>query len=218
MPPVAASAGGAGGQSTLDKGMPSYITKQSHGLLLTIIAAKMGAMMGGSALPFVCPNHPSSPLELPPSLLQQATSLCQHSQSQTILTFDTIAVGLIIGFIFGATNIIRYGPGPNGMMRTLGQYMLGSSATFGYASTSPAQLRETIEITGVDHRLDVIFIDCSSRFFMSIGTTIRTESSPILTEAFAAAQANQGRPVILKGEWERRMRQRPSSRKGGEEE
>ena len=41
------------------------------------------------------------------------------------------AVGLIIGFIFGATNIIRYGPGPNGMMRTLGQYMLASSATFG---------------------------------------------------------------------------------------
>ncbi|KAK8155048.1 reactive mitochondrial oxygen species modulator 1-domain-containing protein [Phyllosticta citrichinensis] len=42
------------------------------------------------------------------------------------------SVGLIIGFIFGATNIIRFGPGPNGMMRTLGQYMLGSSATFGF--------------------------------------------------------------------------------------
>lgn len=46
------------------------------------------------------------------------------------------AVGLIIGFIFGATNIIRYGPGPNGMMRTLGQYMLGSSATFGFVTCS----------------------------------------------------------------------------------
>lgn len=58
------------------------------------------------------------------------------------------AVGLIIGFIFGAhhsftyhatsltstgfTNIVRYGPGPNGMLRTLGQYMMGSAATFGY--------------------------------------------------------------------------------------
>ncbi|KAK4543465.1 subunit of TIM23 translocase complex [Oleoguttula mirabilis] len=75
------------------------------------------------------------------------------------------SVGMIIGFIFGATNIIRYGPGPNGMLRTLGQYMLGSAATFG--------------------------------FFMSIGTTIRTESSPIVTEAFRRAQARSGRPLIM---------------------
>ncbi|KAL2353713.1 reactive mitochondrial oxygen species modulator 1-domain-containing protein [Cryomyces antarcticus] len=65
------------------------------------------------------------------------------------------SVGLIIGFIFGATNIIRFGPGPNGMLRTLGQYMIGSATTFG--------------------------------FFMSIGTTIRTDSSPIAAEAFARA-------------------------------
>ncbi|KAF2452563.1 reactive mitochondrial oxygen species modulator 1-domain-containing protein [Lineolata rhizophorae] len=77
-------------------------------------------------------------------------------------------VGLIIGFIFGATNIIRFGPGPNGMMRTLAQYMLGSAATFG--------------------------------FFMSIGTTIRTESSPIMTEAFARAH---GRPIILPSRYRR---------------
>ncbi|KAF1958796.1 hypothetical protein CC80DRAFT_407655 [Byssothecium circinans] len=71
-------------------------------------------------------------------------------------------VGLCIGFIFGATNIIRFGPGPNGMLRTLGQYMMGSAATFG--------------------------------FFMAIGTTIRTESSPIATEAFAKGYR---RPLIL---------------------
>ncbi|KAF1809911.1 hypothetical protein P152DRAFT_440935 [Eremomyces bilateralis CBS 781.70] len=71
-------------------------------------------------------------------------------------------VGLIIGFIFGATNIVRYGPGPNGMMRTLGQYMVGSSATFG--------------------------------FFMGIGTTIRTDGSPIAAAAFARAHQN---PIIL---------------------
>jgi hypothetical protein len=58
------------------------------------------------------------------------------------------AVGVIIGFIFGAliplscrsepanivkgsVNIMRYGAGPNGVMRTLGQFMLGSGATFG---------------------------------------------------------------------------------------
>ncbi|KAK8202056.1 subunit of TIM23 translocase complex [Zalaria obscura] len=80
-------------------------------------------------------------------------------------------VGLIIGFIFGATNIIRFGPGPNGMMRTLGQYMLGSAATFG--------------------------------FFMSIGTTIRTDSSPIATQAFLRAQAH-GRPVIMPRQWNKR--------------
>lgn len=60
------------------------------------------------------------------------------------------AVGIIIGFIFGiiytscpktwksthqctgSVNIIRFGAGPSGLMRTLGQYMLGSGATFGF--------------------------------------------------------------------------------------
>ncbi|CAF9930855.1 MAG: subunit of TIM23 translocase complex [Heterodermia speciosa] len=41
-------------------------------------------------------------------------------------------VGLVMGFIFGGFNIMRYGAGPNGPMRTLGQYMLGSGATFGF--------------------------------------------------------------------------------------
>ncbi|KAL9086760.1 MAG: hypothetical protein Q9159_003979 [Coniocarpon cinnabarinum] len=72
MPPVPASAGGAGvsGPSTFDK-------------------FKMGAMMGGT-------------------------------------------VGSIIGFIFGGWNIMRFGAGPNGVLRSLGQYMLGSGATFGF--------------------------------------------------------------------------------------
>ncbi|KAG7047049.1 hypothetical protein JMJ77_0015266 [Colletotrichum scovillei] len=40
-------------------------------------------------------------------------------------------VGSVMGFVFGSVNIMRYGAGPNGIMRTLGQYMLGSGATFG---------------------------------------------------------------------------------------
>ncbi|KAH6628239.1 reactive mitochondrial oxygen species modulator 1-domain-containing protein [Chaetomium fimeti] len=71
-------------------------------------------------------------------------------------------VGTIIGFIFGTVNIFRYGAGPNGIMRTLGQYMLGSGATFG--------------------------------FFMSIGSVIRSDSSPIIQEAYLRAQR---RPIIM---------------------
>ncbi|KAK4457916.1 reactive mitochondrial oxygen species modulator 1-domain-containing protein [Cladorrhinum samala] len=71
-------------------------------------------------------------------------------------------VGCIIGFIFGTVNIFRYGAGPNGIMRTLGQYMVGSGATFG--------------------------------FFMSIGSVIRSDSSPIVQEAYLRAQR---RPIIM---------------------
>ncbi|KAI1779252.1 reactive mitochondrial oxygen species modulator 1-domain-containing protein [Hypoxylon cercidicola] len=71
-------------------------------------------------------------------------------------------VGVIIGFIFGVSSIFRFGAGPNGIMRTLGQYMLVSGSTFG--------------------------------FFMSIGSVIRTDASPIAVEAFARAQR---RPLIM---------------------
>ncbi|OQD77785.1 hypothetical protein PENDEC_c002G04233 [Penicillium decumbens] len=40
-------------------------------------------------------------------------------------------VGGIMGFIIGTVTIFQYGAGPNGVMRTLGKYMLGSGATFG---------------------------------------------------------------------------------------
>lgn len=34
-------------------------------------------------------------------------------------------------FSAGTVTIFQYGAGPNGVMRTLGKYMLGSGATFG---------------------------------------------------------------------------------------
>ncbi|KAJ5903048.1 hypothetical protein N7504_005431 [Penicillium tannophilum] len=40
-------------------------------------------------------------------------------------------VGAIMGFIGGAVVILQHGAGPNGVMRTLGKYMVGSGATFG---------------------------------------------------------------------------------------
>ncbi|KAK2867995.1 subunit of TIM23 translocase complex [Arthroderma sp. PD_2] len=42
------------------------------------------------------------------------------------------SVGLIMGFIIGTVSIFQYGAGPNGIMRTLGKYMAGSGATFGF--------------------------------------------------------------------------------------
>jgi len=42
------------------------------------------------------------------------------------------SVGLIIGFLFGGYNLVKHGPGPNGFVRSLGRYMLGSAATFGF--------------------------------------------------------------------------------------
>ncbi|KAI9172515.1 mitochondrial genome maintenance protein Mgr2 [Paramyrothecium foliicola] len=41
-------------------------------------------------------------------------------------------VGCIMGFIYGTFNVFRYGAGSQGVMRTIGQYMGASGATFGF--------------------------------------------------------------------------------------
>ena len=111
------------------------------------------------------------------------------------------AVGLIMGFLFGelATtdsastvltepsggfNIMRFGAGPNGPMRTLGQYMLGSAATFGYIITF--ELR---------NKYANYTANWQARFFMSIGSVIRTEGrSPHIAEAYSWTRA---RPMVM---------------------
>ena len=97
----------------------------------------------------------------------------------------------------GGFNIMRFGAGPNGPMRTLGQYMLVSGSTFGYVLTHPPNFMKK---TAAQDIAILILFGC--RFFMSIGSVIRTEAhSPYITEAYARARRQ---PMILPRRYMRR--------------
>jgi hypothetical protein len=104
-------------------------------------------------------------------------------------------VGVSIGFIFGSYSIIKQGPGPNGVIRSLGQYMMGSAATFAFVA-SPSLLSS---LSFLPPRRPT---DCVS-FFMSIGSAIRTEAPPGSMEAWARARAA---PVLMAAHREKERR------------
>lgn len=90
-------------------------------------------------------------------------------------------VGMVLGFLYGSFHIIRFGPGPNGMLRTIGQYMAGSGATFGYVWYRSGEKKSLV-------------IDNCFRFFMAIGHTIRTDSTRAGMLQF---HGTERRPIIL---------------------
>lgn len=140
MPPMPTNAGHPGmrERTTFDKCPPSppchpypYLTLPSSAPRANSCSpGKMGAMLGGCA-PSPLPRKKIRTYPLTASQPSGSSwafcsvgALPRRSCWAGWLTAAAAAVG---GF-----NIMKYGAGPNGPMRTLGQYMLGSGATFGY--------------------------------------------------------------------------------------
>ncbi|KAL8386990.1 hypothetical protein RB595_010240 [Gaeumannomyces hyphopodioides] len=99
-------------------------------------------------------------------------------------------VGAIMGFIWGTVTVFRFGAGTNGVMRTIGQYMLASGTTFGYALPNLAPPGSMTRPS----RPPLTFGHRKNSFFMGIGSVIRSDSSPILQQAYAQAYR---RPTIM---------------------
>ncbi|TQS37100.1 hypothetical protein Golomagni_02436 [Golovinomyces magnicellulatus] len=85
---------------------------------------KMGAMMGSS-------EHKKPSNKCFPWVLSLASYLASFLDTLWILWLT----------LKGSVNIIRFGAGSNGIMRTLGNYMLGSGATFGFFMSIGSMVR-----------------------------------------------------------------------------
>lgn len=59
---------------------------------------------------------------------------CFKNSTDTVLQMGAmmgVSVGCCVGLLFGGFNVLRYGPGPQGFLRTIGQNMAASAAMFG---------------------------------------------------------------------------------------
>ncbi|KAI8277755.1 hypothetical protein K4K60_006742 [Colletotrichum sp. SAR11_57] len=74
----------------------------------------------------------------------------QHAGAMGPSIADKLKMGALMGG--SSVNIMRYGAGPNGIMRTLGQYMAGSGATFGFFMSIGSVIRSDSAIAEAAYR------------------------------------------------------------------
>ncbi|ORX88402.1 hypothetical protein K493DRAFT_319502 [Basidiobolus meristosporus CBS 931.73] len=68
-------------------------------------------------------------------------------------------IGLCIGLVFGTVTLMRYGPGRNGYIQTLGRYMVSSAATFGFFMSVGSVVRSDGTQVNFNTRLPIYIKD-----------------------------------------------------------